>query len=932
MKLIQRIANRLNNVAGAKSIYSANTNYENAFRTNKDRYVDPLIRDNINKIDIPLHRERVAMEDPVASMFLWDFNFEGYAKYPKFYASDEIDAPEIMQDARALMMSMGFKKPAIIAGSLKQIHGWQTSIFEGMPDMELNYTIFSEHQCRPQQMMRQFQKVLSWRVVLRPRLPYNRIIPDVNLYQTTIPNDPKAKNIIYDTRGDEKSSFGFGYPRMEKMFDSLTKLRMDSDADSFRKAIFPMSIYPPDWEEITVDKYFEKMSNLSRTTAVAYPAAKDKDGKLYDTIPNLTWMSPTDNVKQTGSGQFGGLSVEWIRLLAAVKHSMGYLTGGGAISSSQAAAGVDVDDDLKSDIYEWNLVHQSYIKKFLDWIKTMNIIDIPEVYTIKSHWQWEHDEIMMQQNLTQQLELENTQETHKKDIAEQKQNYLVLNAIAAGFAGRGDHVKPRPKWTYDDLKYGSPADKSILGGFSQSDVLKRWEKRKDKPIGDVVSTLGKRKEYKDKLTTLGLESIDPNFTVSGEEPMPQQHKDPEIFMKPANSQYSMTTGLEAQPYKGDPSGMGWQPVQSASGNVTKAAFTDKDTILVDFKGKTYEYSDKDGSITGRGIKMKDVFDRILSEGGESVWEYLRAPLSIRASKIIARQEDPKGYAKGKYRAPKGKKGVPYTDDAHYATYSKTTKEPPSRQATGDIMGREKELITKGIKGTQKKPYVSPQMGMIGRLRNFLKPKQNNWDSRHPILQRYNSISEAARQMHHSKTTIHKMLDLEQIDQLRTNLMHMGNSFSTENPFVYVNKNSPFGYQTEYQDPKSIEKLIGNKVPIFVDPLHDTRREEETGLPPKMDWVGTYEITGFDKTSGIETAVYDIDYKKVNKYFERANLFNWIEPLRLNGKLPETSTEYMCNVKYSRERGIFIQSGFKLRGLALVKHGNCAGSFCSLTET
>ena len=406
------------------------------FRTNQERYTDPLIRDGINDVLVPLHRERVAFEDSLGSMFTWDFGFEGWSKYPKFYASDELGAPEIMQDVRALLMELEISKPAIVQGVLKQCHGWMTAMFKGKAtpegEMKLDYVIFSEHQCHNENFIRQNKEVLGWRVQFKPHLPFLRNPINMDLQEVTIPNTPDS-NIIYDTRGDDKTTWGYGVSRMEKMFDPLTKLRMESDGDSFRKAIYPMGIMPPNWDDTTIDKFFEKASHMSRSTAFTYTAAVDKDGKLYENIPALTFMSPSDNVKQTGSGTFGGLSVEWTRLLAATKHSMGYITGGGAISSSLAAAGADISDDLKSDINEWNLLNKSFLKKFLHWLELSGVIPpLPPSYTIKCFWQWEHDEIMLQQQAMMERDMamqDEQMEVEKSKSQESKQNAGFVEKI-----------------------------------------------------------------------------------------------------------------------------------------------------------------------------------------------------------------------------------------------------------------------------------------------------------------------------------------------------------------------------------------------------------------------------------------------------------------------------------------------------------------------
>ena len=84
----KRITNGLKNIRNSVvpgPPGSSNLNYESVFRGNEDRYIDPLIRDGVNDVRVPLWRERVALEDPLASMFFWDFGFYGWSKYPKFY-------------------------------------------------------------------------------------------------------------------------------------------------------------------------------------------------------------------------------------------------------------------------------------------------------------------------------------------------------------------------------------------------------------------------------------------------------------------------------------------------------------------------------------------------------------------------------------------------------------------------------------------------------------------------------------------------------------------------------------------------------------------------------------------------------------------------------------------------------------------------------
>jgi hypothetical protein len=803
--------------------------WEDTFKTNSDRYVDRLIQENIHDLNNPVHRERVAYEDPLARMFTWDFQMRAWDDYPKFYASDQQDALEILPEIRAFLMDLEFHKLAVVQAVLKQAHGWQTSIVELGVDKttmqpKLDYTIFSERQCAPQEIKRKGKNIIGWNMLQIPQLPLNRTPMNADMGQIYIPRN--KPNIIFDTRGEEQASWGFGYSRFEHTWDAITKLRMESDADAFRKAIFPIAIYPPDWSPDAIDKFFDKMSNLSRTTAAAYPAAKDQEGKLYDNIPSLTFMSPSDDVKQTGSGQFGGLSYEWTRLLAGFKHTMGYVVGGGAISASQSAAGVDLDDDQLTDIAEWNITNKSFIKKFLQYLVLKGVIpELPPGYTVKCAWQWKYDEMMMQQAMM----MENQLLSDERSAATEEKNKMKENAI---LIQSEDQFSDRINALKDTL---SKLITSKMGALQQSSKIP------DSPSNSTFVTGGSK--------------------------------------------------LEPQIYKGDAQGLGWQPVNSQSGNVKAAAWVDPETIIVDYKGGTYEYSDKDGSITGRGVSMKQVFDRILTEGGEAVWEYLRAPLAVRAKDIAGRESDPQGYSEGKYHAPKGPKG-PYTGESHYATYKKTTKSA-----------------------------VPTKMGMPNQKKQNMATIR-----RHPILQRVNSISAAVKQgftwegqEYHSKSKAYEILN-QILTEKRINSMHWGNSFSTKNPFKYPDPRAPQGYVIEYQCPEGIKKLVNTSWPIWIDHL---------GERDESDYVGQYHITGFDEEQGIEIANYDIDWDKVDQWFETNHQSNFTLDAQGQRIIPDTSTEYITNIKYDKDRHLFIQTEFDMAGVALVPRGNCSGPYCGL---
>jgi len=376
---------------------------------------------------------------------------------------------------------------------------------------------------------------------------------------------------------------------------------------------------------------------------------------------------------------------------------------------------------------------------------------------------------------------------------------------------------------------------------------------------------------------------------------------------------------------GEVEGNQWLPVNSQSGNVEGVYLDEGEagvapTIYVSFSGgNIYSYQQDD--------RMKkdphQIVSDIMQQGGEAVWEDLRASQAKRS-----------GHKPGEDMGrPKtgGSKRFAFVGSAHITDYKKERVGPVGqgliilmkqtdilssalRQRTTQL--RERMKTTKGL-GSKVSKGVGALMGM------YSKAWKNDYPTTHPIIQRYNSISNAARELHKSKNTLYKLMDVSN-DVLRVNSMHWGNSFSTSNPFIYANPDFPSGYAVEYQCPQSIQKLIGVSVPIWIQHKNSQRTEEE--------FVGTYNITGWDEQNGHEIATYDIDWDLVDEIFERERVENWIKPLRQQGKYPDTSTEYDCKLRYDRERAKFIQTDFNLIGLALVPQGNCSGTACAIKDT
>jgi hypothetical protein len=149
--------------ANIESIYTSST-----------RYCDELVRDHVIDKSIPQHRERVSNEDPLGILITRVFSCMAYARAPKFYASDEPNAPEIMQDVRAILGQIRAYDICAEAGKEVLTHGqveaymWADMDENGLPTLKSD--IYSAMQITPADIIRDEQnRIVKWMV--RGRFP-----------------------------------------------------------------------------------------------------------------------------------------------------------------------------------------------------------------------------------------------------------------------------------------------------------------------------------------------------------------------------------------------------------------------------------------------------------------------------------------------------------------------------------------------------------------------------------------------------------------------------------------------------------------------------------------------------------------------------------------------------------------------------------------
>jgi hypothetical protein len=379
-----------------------NIDLEDLVRYTTGRYVDPLVLNKFHNKQVAMMREVVAEADPIASVLTHHFSEASWAKMPKFYESDQLDSPEIMQDLRAMLKLFKFQeygKDVFLKG---QTHGWW--IMYPFVDEETQIPlmeIYSEYECEAKYIHYDLQNNILWyQIVYVPRVGFSR---QTNLRQV---NRHFAKEqVMHGTRGTWR--YGFGYSVLESSWDAITKLREESHTNAFKQKIMPIVRVPDEWEKEQIDEFMTVLSKMDTMSGMVLKAAIDPGSGEYSDLPTVNYATPANQTPsksgQGSGGSVGDLSSEWSRLTAATRRSVAYFVGGGALSASRAAAGVDSLDDVDEDIIDFNLYNDEFCLPFVRWFAELIGYKLPDSFTIKGWWEWTRDEALYQKVQAEQI-------------------------------------------------------------------------------------------------------------------------------------------------------------------------------------------------------------------------------------------------------------------------------------------------------------------------------------------------------------------------------------------------------------------------------------------------------------------------------------------------------------------------------------------------
>lgn len=431
-----------------------NIDLEDLVRYTTGRYVDPLVLNKFHNKQVAMMREVVAEADPIASVLTHHFSEASWAKMPKFYESDQLDSPEIMQDLRAMLKLFKFQeygKDVFLKG---QTHGWW--IMYPFVDEETQVPlmeIYSEYECEAKYIHYDLQNNILWyQIVYIPRVGFSR---QTNLRQV---NRHFAKEqVMHGTRGTWR--YGFGYSVLESSWDAITKLREESHTNAFKQKIMPIVRVPDEWEKEQINEFMTVLSKMDTMSGMVLKAAIDPGSGEYSDLPTVNYATPANQTPsksgQGGGGSVSDLSSEWSRLTAATRRSVAYFVGGGALSASRAAAGVDSLDDVDEDIIDFNLYIDEFIIPFVRWFAELIGYTLPDSFTVKGWWEWTRDEAL-----------------YNKVLQEQQQQEAAMAKIQGDQLSNADRKNLRRqnmKYSHSALKKISEAHPELQSKFETDD-------------------------------------------------------------------------------------------------------------------------------------------------------------------------------------------------------------------------------------------------------------------------------------------------------------------------------------------------------------------------------------------------------------------------------------------------------------------------------
>ncbi|GAF98164.1 unnamed protein product, partial [marine sediment metagenome] len=226
------------------------------------KYQDILIKGGYDDFYDDYSRRENLINDAVANRISLGYLTHILQKRPKFTKDDEVQTEYIMPATRAAIKTLNLT-PKVIDILLNCIfNGWSLvkwiiqrsfdEITEESKMTGLGCKVFGYEECPPRYWRRfrnprdqNLNNLISYyRAIYIPR-PIGMEATSQGLQEERYylrPNDPTFQHLARIDR-----NYGYGYSRIQPIWDAITKLRERSDSDHFMKSNFMEARYPQTW-------------------------------------------------------------------------------------------------------------------------------------------------------------------------------------------------------------------------------------------------------------------------------------------------------------------------------------------------------------------------------------------------------------------------------------------------------------------------------------------------------------------------------------------------------------------------------------------------------------------------------------------------------------------------------------------------------------
>jgi hypothetical protein len=329
-----------------------------------------------------------------------------------------------MEDVRDSIDTLNLKPKFITIGTNIVISGWSL-VKWGATNNSLQCKVFGYEECHPRYWRRFTQPskvnlISHYRAIFIPRpagmeARYHTLTEERYILR---PQDPAFQHL---TRIDRNK--GYGYSRIQPIWDAITKLRERSDSDHFLKSNFMEVRYPQSWTASgKAKKFVDKARRATRRRGIAVEAVEAVTNPQTNEDTGL----PSTQFRPWGQGPTGQpmdknqatayLDGEWLRLLVNLGYSQAWAVG--AAAGAMEGSEINLTRDDRADIAEFSTLEPIY-KDMLKRLAELGVMEaigvspesiellLSKKYKMVSWLTWEYNDkaALQQEQLDHEMEM-----------------------------------------------------------------------------------------------------------------------------------------------------------------------------------------------------------------------------------------------------------------------------------------------------------------------------------------------------------------------------------------------------------------------------------------------------------------------------------------------------------------------------------------------